>query len=88
MNTLNERHINPIVQIPAEPRVRVEPELEFMLEGHSALERLEMARKFDRWSRQIRMQLTVCLDGEGNYMPPKNTQRIPEPRWFFKLQNN
>lgn len=88
MNTQNERHISPIVEIPECPRVQVEPELNFIIAEHSAAERLEMAQKFERWARQIRMQLTVCLDGDGNWMPPKNTRRIKEPRWFCKLQNN
>lgn len=77
--------IHPIVRVPEEPRVQVEPELEFIVSRYSALERLEMAQKFERWAKQLRLQLTVCVGVD--VMPPK-VRRIPEPRRHVKLQNN
>jgi len=81
---MNELHS--LMRVPENPRVQVEPELEFMLCEHSALERLEMARKFERWAKQIRLQLTVCVGVD--VMPKKGVKTIPEPRWYVKLQNN
>lgn len=83
----NERKIHPIVRVPERAHVQVEPELAFMIEHHTAAERLELARKFDRWSHQIRLQLTVCVNRNGNWMPAK-VKEIPEPRRHVQLCNN
>lgn len=78
--------IEHIDEVPANPRVKVDPRLDLLIHDQTAAERLETARTFEGWARQIRLQLTVCVG--VNVMPPKNVRRIPEPRWFVNLQNN
>jgi hypothetical protein len=45
----------PVRQIKRRPRVELEPELEEIAALWSAAKRFEMARKFRRWSRQLRI---------------------------------
>ena len=80
--------IHPIVKVPDQPRVQVEPELAFVIDDYTAAERLEFALKLERWAKQIRLQLTVCLQGDGDYMPPRNVKVIPEPRRKAAIRNN
>lgn len=86
MNT--DEQIHPIIRVAENPRVKLEPELEVMLNGYTAQERLESAQRFERWARQIRLQLTLCTSDGRSFMPPKNVARIPEPRRWVRLQNN
>tara|TARA_R100000808_G_scaffold11561_1_gene29543 strand:+ start:2637 stop:2828 length:192 start_codon:yes stop_codon:yes gene_type:complete len=63
----------------------MEPELEFICGEHLAEERLELAKKFERWARQIRLSLTI----DFGHAPQKTPRPLfpREPRKWH-LRNN
>ena len=80
------KHAPIILRVPKPQRCRMEPELEFICNEHYAGERVELAKKFERWARQIRMSLSMDFD----YPPPGKAPPLwpPEPRSAWRLRNN
>jgi hypothetical protein len=52
------------------PRVALEPELEEVAAMWSAAKRFEMARKFLRWSRQLRISAFILFHDSHRPAPP------------------
>ena len=53
------------------PRVALEPELETIAAGWPAAKRFEMARKFKRWSRQLRVTGFILFHESHPISQPK-----------------
>lgn len=63
-------------------RVWMEPELEVVAGGLCPVERLLLARKFDRWARQLRVSAEVMRP-----LPERQRQRLRPLAWRMAKLN-
>lgn len=61
---------NPKAKAPKARRVKLEPELEEIAAFWSASKRFEMARKFRRWARQLRVSGFILFHDSHPVSPP------------------